>query len=471
VETGGLPIVAEHGVVYTRPWVVNLILDLAGYDPDRNLVDLVAIEPSCGDGEFLEQIIRRLSSSCRRQGRPLRHCETSLRAFDLNHSAVVASQERARSVLVECGWHDEEAREISEKWIHEADFLLDARLDLVALGGGIDFVIGNPPYVRLESIDDVTAETFRERYQTMTHRADLYIGFFERALDMLAPGGVCAFICADRWMLNQYGSRLRKFITTGGCSVEAIIEMHRSDAFHDKVLAYPAITTIRRTERQDRIFVAEVNGEAENAVGSLVEAARRVHFGSEPDRERKAEPSYAPGVEYATVDEWFNGMDPWPRVSPERLKFLRRLESECPPLEDDATGTRVGIGVATGADRVFLTKDQELVEADRLLPMAMARDTMSGVLEWSGTYLVNPWETDGTLVDLERHPRLRRYFEEHENVLRGRNVGKKYPGRWYRTIDKVNHVLTEKPKLLIPDIKSVAHPVYDEGLYYPHHNL
>jgi len=71
VETGGLPIVAEHGVVYTRPWVVNLILDLAGYDPDRNLVDLVAIEPSCGDGEFLEQIIRRLSSSCRRQGRPL----------------------------------------------------------------------------------------------------------------------------------------------------------------------------------------------------------------------------------------------------------------------------------------------------------------------------------------------------------------------------------------------------------------
>jgi hypothetical protein len=30
--------------------------------------------------------------------------------------------------------------------------------------------------------------------------------------------------------------------------------------------------------------VAEVNGEAENAVGSLVEAARRVHFGSEPDK-------------------------------------------------------------------------------------------------------------------------------------------------------------------------------------------
>jgi hypothetical protein len=96
---------------------------------------------------------------------------------------------------------------------------------------------------------------------------------------------------------------------------------------------------------------------------------------------------------------------------------------------------------------------------------------MTGVLEWSGTYLVDPWETDGNLVELERYPRLRRYFEEHEDTLRGRHVGRKYPSRWYRTIDKVDHSLTKKPKLLIPDIKSVTHPVYDEGRYYPHHNL
>jgi hypothetical protein len=35
----------------------------------------------------------------------------------------------------------------------------------------------------------------------------------------------------------------------------------------------------------------------------------------------------------------------------------------------------------------------------------------------------------------------------------------------------VHHHLTTKPKLLIPDIKHVAHPVYDEGKIYPHHNL
>jgi hypothetical protein len=52
-----------HGVVYTRPWVVEFVLDLAGYDPKENLVDAVVVEPCCGSGEFLEPLVRRLSES------------------------------------------------------------------------------------------------------------------------------------------------------------------------------------------------------------------------------------------------------------------------------------------------------------------------------------------------------------------------------------------------------------------------
>ena len=59
------------GVVYTKPWVVELMLDLAGYGEKSNLVDCLAIEPSAGDGAFLVLMVERLVSSCRRQGRPL----------------------------------------------------------------------------------------------------------------------------------------------------------------------------------------------------------------------------------------------------------------------------------------------------------------------------------------------------------------------------------------------------------------
>jgi len=42
---------------------------------------------------------------------------------------------------------------------------------------------------------------------------------------------------------------------------------------------------------------------------------------------------------------------------------------------------------------------------------------------------------------------------------------------WYRTIDRIYPELTNRPKLLIPDIKGEAHIVYEDGHFYPHHNL
>ncbi len=463
---GGVLKLAEPGVVYTKAWVVDLVLDVAGYSPDSNLVDATAIEPSCGSGEFLAAMVRRLSASCRRQGRPLRDCESSLLAFDLSSEAVEKSRERVEAALVGCGWGEGESRSMARRWVRRADFLLDPELDMASLGGGVGFVVGNPPYVRLEFADQPIMEVYRKRYATMAGRADLYVGFYERALSVLSPGGVCAFICADRWMLNQYGSRLRKLITSGGYSVEAVFEMHRADAFHSEVLAYPAITSIRRCERQGRVLVAKLDRASEDSASELGGVARSIRIG-----ETAGNGGMVSGGKYVVVDEWFEGAGPWPSASPERLKLLKKLEVEFPTLEDEATGTKVSIGVATGSDKVFLTKDSNLVEEDRLLPMAMAKDTMTGSLRWGGTYLVNPWERDGSLVDLEKYPKLRRYFERNERILSERHVAKKNPARWHKTIDKVDHAVTVRPKLLVPDIKGYAHPVLDEGGFHPHHNL
>jgi len=170
------------------------------------------------------------------------------------------------------------------------------------------------------------------------------------------------------------------------------------------------------------------------------------------------------------VDGWFDGPDPWPCQSPARLSLLRRLEEQFAPLESGAHHIKIGIGVATGRDEVFITKNPTLVEGSRLLPLAMASDLQSGQLRWSGHYLVDPWAADG-LVDLDKYPKMKTYFEIHEILIRNRNTSQRNPLGWYRTIDRVNHDLTSKPKLYIPDIKSVFNPVLDRGETYPHHNL
>jgi hypothetical protein len=170
------------------------------------------------------------------------------------------------------------------------------------------------------------------------------------------------------------------------------------------------------------------------------------------------------------VSSWFIGDAPWPCTSPERLALLKKLEERFPPLESKETGTRVGIGVATGADKIFITKDETLVEQSRLLPLAMASDISSGRLKWAGNYLVNPWDEHG-LVDLGQYPKLKAYLERHREALARRHVAQKNGRSWARTIDRVNSALTAKQKLYVADIKDRLNPVLDRGETYPHHNL
>jgi hypothetical protein len=175
-------------------------------------------------------------------------------------------------------------------------------------------------------------------------------------------------------------------------------------------------------------------------------------------------------VSAAKLPEWFGGGSSWPFGDPTNLALVADLERRFPLLESPGTGTRVGIGVASGVDDVYLTTDSSLVEADRLLPLLMTRDTVDGTAKWSGTYLVNPWD-DGRLVDLAEYPRLRAYLESQSVSVKARHVARRNPGRWYRTIDRVEPDLLGRDKLVIPELKAFIQPVLDRGQTYPHHGL
>jgi len=440
------------GVVYTKRWVVELLLDLAGYTSAANLVEAVAVEPAAGEGAFLGLMIERLADSCQRLGQPIAECRNSLIAYELDEVSAERARILAAKVLTDRGVKASTAKSLAQVWVRTGDYLFDS------MTVEANFVIGNPPYVRLEDIPDETAQLYRDAYPTMYGRADLYVAFFEAALRQLKEGGACAFICADRWMRNHYGAELRKLITSA-FAVDVVIEMHNADAFHDEVDAYPAITVIRRRE-QGPAMVASAGPEAEDIsshalAGTLLAGARA---------KKMALPK---GLRAACVDTWFKGEDPWPCHSPEQLALLRRLEEDFQTLE---TSARVGIGVATGNDRVFITKDPQLVESSRLLKLALVRDICEGIMQWSGHYLVDPWNSEG-LVKLDQYPRMRAYLERHATDLKKRHTAIKSAHAWYKTIDRVAHSLTEKPKLYIADIKNALEPVLDNGETYPHHNL
>jgi len=445
---------ADYGEVFTRRWVVDLILDLVGYIPQKDLGSQVLIEPSCGTGAFLVPVVERLITSSLDHGQDLRDLGPAVRAFDL----LDANAERARKDVAELltchGLSDGEADTLAWEWITTSDFLLHPHESASA-----DYVVGNPPYIRLENLSRRTMEAYRTICPTMRGRADIYVGFIERGLDLLKSGGALAFICADRWMRNQYGADLRELITSG-CAVETIISMHDVDAFEDDVSAYPAIVVLRK-EKQRSAVVVDANGRFGES-----DAPRLATWVVSGDRTDVTTDAY----EATRVEGWFAGRDLWPAGSPRQLALIADLEARFPPLQDPSTGTRVGIGVATGCDEVFITADPDLVEDDRLLPLLQASDTTTGSVQWSGRYLVNPWSDSG-LVELDAFPRLAEYLHDNGHRLRARHIAKQRPATWYRTIDRVDHRLTDRPKLVLPDMKAAAHPVLDEGRFYPHHNL
>lgn len=443
------------GAVYTKSWIVDLILDLAGYTSDADLVSSIAVEPSTGEGAFLLAMALRLVESARLHRRSLLDCGDSLIAYELEEKTAQVARSAVIKALIANGTSIDDAETLTRKWIRIGDYLLEAPSLPTAT-----FVIGNPPYIRLEDMEDERADLYRSAYSTMKGRADIYIAFFQAALSQLSKDGVCAFICADRWMLNQYGEELRRFITSG-YAVESVIEMHNADAFLSDVSAYPAVTVIRKS-KQGRVIVASVDRDVKEDGSRLSQALLALSSADKDITE--------PGVVAGTFDRWFSGRQPWPCKSPRQLAVLKKLEAEFPPLEDSGTRTKVGIGVATGADEIFITKNSGVVEPSRLLPLAMASDIKGGVLEWSGNYLINPWDDDG-LVDLRKHVLLEAYFDSFGAALKRRHVAKRNPNAWMRTIDRVNMSLVQTPKLYIADIKERINPVLDRGGTYPHHNL
>lgn len=440
----------EAGVVFTKDWTVDIILDLAGYTSNRRLADCVALEPSAGDGAFLRGMTRRLVDSCRIHRIPIAQTADAIRAYEIDEASVADARENVRVALSDLGVDTSTASFLASHWVRHEDFL-EASLGFPVA----DFVIGNPPYIRLEDIPPEKAEAYRRTYHTMRGRADIYIAFNQAALTQLKPGGVCAFICADRWLLNDYGKALRTFITSG-FNVRYIVETHDVDAFETEVSAYPAITVISN-DRQGPVVVAKANPGIETADrAETVEAL--LHARSNQV------------VQSGLFSEWFTGGEPWPCSSPESLVMLKRLEAEFPPLENHLTGTKVGIGVATGADDVFVVDQQPDVEAGRLLPLALGADLQDGKVAWSGHYLVNPWEHNG-LIDLGAYPKTAAYLGAHKSRLSARNTAQKNPEKWHKTIDRVNFDLLPASKLYIADIRDRLRPSLDTGKTYPHHNV
>lgn len=440
----------SHGSIYTKREVVDFILDLLGYKATQPLFKKRILEPSFGGGDFILPIIDRLIESIHEYKveptfENLSHC---IRAVELHEMTFRQTRQKVFDRL-KTTFPKYIAERLIDQWLVQGDFLL------TPFSADFDFVAGNPPYVRQELIPAPLLSEYKARYSTLFDRADLYIPFIERSLSLLNQAGVLGFICSDRWMKNRYGGPLRSLVSRE-FHLAVYVDMVGTEAFTTEVSAYPAITVFKRESNQPTATVHR----PKISDATFAEITRAIERG-DPGNGRKL-------YKASTVQR--EGTEPWILESSDQIDLLRRIESHFPVIEE--AGCRVGIGVATGADKCFIGPFESLdVEDDRKLKLATTKDICSGEVRWRGLGVINPFAVDGGLVSLNQYPRLKSYLESRKEAIAGRHCAKKTPAQWYRTIDRIWPELTYRPKLLIPDIKGNAHVVYEGGELYPHHNL
>jgi len=227
----------ERCGIYTNPQTVRLILDAVGWTEKAALSQCQLLEPAAGDGAFVAEAARRLVGSLVRRripldGDSLMRCIT---AFELHPGAARAARARVASALCSSGVDRRTARTCARRWIICGDFLLET-----LTSHHFTHAVGNPPYVRWAKVPKGLRKRYEKSVPSEMTGGDLFLPFLDRALDALQTGGLCGFICSDRWRFMGFAERFRrKWLPKLKIKLERSVSS--SEAFLNNVDSYPTI--------------------------------------------------------------------------------------------------------------------------------------------------------------------------------------------------------------------------------------
>ncbi len=198
--------IKELGQVPTPDWIVCEILDAAQYQGE-SILRCYALEPSCGDGAFLSEIVQRYIVAAKAEKQSNQQIADELGEFvvgvEIDEAAYSACINRLNDLV------QQELGGIAVKWrIYRQDTLDFYR----QYPHYFDWILGNPPYVRLHRLDDILRARLRQEFRFTVGTTDLYLAFFEMAFFMLSKQGRLGFITPNSFLRNTSYQKFRQFL-------------------------------------------------------------------------------------------------------------------------------------------------------------------------------------------------------------------------------------------------------------------
>ena len=337
---------------------------------------------------------------------------------------------------------------------------------------GFDVVIGNPPYVRIQTLnktDKNQVNYFNKSYNSAVGNYDIYGLFVERSLS-LTPKGLVGFIMPNKFFLTNYGEGLRRMISEKN-ALNAIVNFKDNQIFQG-ASTYTCLIFLR--EESSSCKYSEITG-IKDLSRDLVTISENSEFDDG-------------NIIVGSINSSL-GHSPWVFSVGKSRKITEKLMKVEKSLGDYTD--RIFVGLQTSADKIYIVKilkeEQEVfeifsaetqsnhkIEKDVVKILAKGKDIGRYFVEYKNRAIISPYHrVNGVFKPIEpdvlstKYPKCLAYFKQNEEKIKSRENNKlRNSDTWYEYTYPRSINLYEKSKILTPNSAFSASFYLDEKEHY-----
>lgn len=314
--------------------------------------------------------------------------------------------------------------------------------------GGFDVVIGNPPYISLESNPEISNSLENKGFETYAKRGDIYCVFYEKGLNIIKEKGILTYITSNKWMTAAYGKRTRKFLLRES-NPKNLIDFKETLLF-DTATVFTNIL-ITKKEHNCNELLACIIGNDYKLKDSINDFFNK---------------------NYVSAKNLDDGI--WVIASKKELLVRNKIEAKSKSLLD--LGIFISSGQKTGCNDAFIISEQQKNEllkisskySDRIKPILRGRQISQYEKHFSEDYLIiSPYNMHKNLID--EYPALFNHLNNFKQTLENRGQVLNGQHHWLELDNNptLNALLNyEKPKIIWKEISASASFCYDDENYY-----
>jgi type I restriction-modification system DNA methylase subunit len=327
---------------------------------------------------------------------------------------------------------------------------------------GFDAVIGNPPYVRIQSLKETQPEAvlyFTSNYQSAVKgNYDIYVVFVEKGLDLLNTTGCLGFILPHKFFNAQYGQSLRVLIARAE-NLSQVVHFGHQQVFAGAT-TYTCLLFLEHPPQKKFKFVK---------VDNLLEWSST---GKAPER----------AIQSKNLKD-----EKWNFVLGSDAALFEKLKSMPTKLSNL---TRIFVGTQTSADSIFVLKNCHLdgnyivgtcavtnkdvrVEAESVKPFLQGKSIRRYQPVSADNYLICPYiirKDDYNLISEEqlstKYPLAYDYLKSHRSLLCAREKGKFKGSDWFAFGYPKSMTLFQVTKLIVPDYNNMPSFTFDNSGHF-----